>query len=731
MWRLLTLVLVLLIAACSSNKGATPDAVDVAQADSEQPAETSSTDVMADILQDPLETPVANTQAAAKAFQLYYRERVERVVVSFNRFMVFGDVTFGTVIGKAGVAHTGDQWEVVAGPNDNNRIGVSMRRTWYAYQVFRSRLLALSLMRSLQGLVFFEAVSGHPGVTARMVYPGWTRTVNGIDKTVLRTRNGSEVFPPVAPDPELEAEMLASFFSGVQMTYREQPEDILLNYMPAREIAPYAITYSHSMTPHYLRVSDCCTSLMQVPDGYPWAGGWFGNHNSRDNFPDLAMGYLVALHLMNDPLADEDLRQVAEQAWASGQRIGDLIQLNEGRLMTVSEHDPYEELVVAGGVRPDGETEAEDLGSLSDCQMAFLGRALSSQGLSLPLPELPAPGSVEYMLADVLGEECPVPEPVRICSHLADAYCGKQWGTIGELKLLGLPWLEAIEELEAETPGTAKALIGSFQDDFSEKTIAALAVVSYAEAIGDQQLEEEAREALQQVTNLYRYFGELIWGQTDPGQLAERHYSAALFEVQGGMEVDGADFGDHGRAEYNMSRLEQMLLLEDTPYEALKSDEEILAIVENDLAGKSDSVKARYVEHYGTTPPLRRAGDAYEATGHHPAADWPWESVPTPKHQQLGGVRLLEAIPLCVVAPEHLDCTWAKLGCSRPDLNADGLVDEADQTLMDTAAADHPEAVCGTTNNWCDGADLDHTGTIDSTDQAFMTAAQGCSYAIK
>ena len=381
------------------------------------------------------------------------------------------------------------------------------------------------------------------------------------------------------------------------------------------------------------------------------------------------------------------------------------------------------------GYRRDGTVEVEDLGSLSDCQMTFLARALSSQGLALPLPGLPAPGSVEYMLADVVGAECPVPEPVHICTRLQEAYCGKDWSTIGELSLLGVPWLEAIEKLEAETPGTAKALIGSFQDDFNEKTIAALAIVSYAEAIGDAELETEARAALAEVTQLYRYFGELIWAQTSPGQFAERLYSAALFDAQGVVEVNPADLGDHGRAEWNMARLEQMLELPDTEYETLKSDDEILAIVENELAGKSQPVKDRYAEHYGTTPPLRRAGDGYEARGHHPDHDWPWAPVATPSHHQLGGVRLLEAIPLCVVAPHLLDCTWAVLGCARPDLDGSGLVDEADQALRDLAALTHSNAPCNSANNWCDGADLDRTGAIDSTDQAFMAAAQGCHYA--
>lgn len=716
---------VLLALGCSSGGGkpadiaaAANDVMEIRQAD-------------ADVAGEPLNTPVADPEAAATAFRLYHRERVERVVVSYNRFMLFGGVNFGTTIGKAGVARAGDEWEIVAGPNDNNQIGESIRGVWYAYQVHGSRTLALSLIRMLEGISFFEAVSGHPGLTARMVYPGWTMAIDGVAGTAERTRHGETVLPPIPYPPELEAEILAALFGDFKAVYREEPEDILLNYMPGREMGPYSTTYSFSMTPDYLRVSDCCTSLVQVPDGRPWAGAWFGNHNSRDNFPDLAAGYMVALDILGHADVDADVRASAERAWQAGQRIGDLVQANEGRLMTVSEHNPYDELAVAGGVRPDGETEAEDLGSLSDCQMAFLARALSTAGLKLPLPELPAPGSVEFLLAGVLGEKsCPVPEPVRLCTRLQEAYCGKDWSTIGELELLGIPWLEAVAELENETPGSAESLIGSFQDDFHEKTIAALELYSYAISQGDEPLADAARSALGEITQLSRFFGELLWAQTKPAQYTERLYAAALFDAQAGLEVDPADLGDYGRAEWQMARMEQMLELPDTEFEPLRSDEEILAIVENELAGKSPSVKQRYLDHYGTTPPLRRSGEGYEAKGYHPDHEWPWAEVATSRHHQLGGIRLLEALPLCVTAPHLLDCTWAVLGCARPDLDGSGTVDATDLAALESATALFANTPCNSTNEWCNGADLDRTGAIDDTDAAFMSAAQGCRTSI-
>ena len=128
------------------------------------------------------ELPTAfNPDAAARAFQLYYKERVERVVVAYNRFGIFGDLGFGTTIGKVGVARSGTQFEVVPGPNDNNMIGLSVWTTWNAYKVFQTRKLALSMIRMFEGLAFMEAVSGHPGLTARCAYPGWTLGKRPID----------------------------------------------------------------------------------------------------------------------------------------------------------------------------------------------------------------------------------------------------------------------------------------------------------------------------------------------------------------------------------------------------------------------------------------------------------------------------------------------------------------------------------------------------------------------
>jgi len=82
---------------------------------------------------------------------------------------------------------------------------------------------------------------------------------------------------------------------------------------------------------------------------------------------------------------------------------------------------------------------------------------------------------------------------------------------------------------------------------------------------------------------------------------------------------------------------------------------------------------------------------------------------------------------LCNSAPELLDCTWAAAGCTRPDLNSDGVVDDQDSDLFEAARAERSTG-CREKNAWCAGADLDRTGRVDEVDAAFMQAAQGCHY---
>ena len=54
---------------------------------------------------DTWQSPAQDPEAAARAFRLFYRERVERAIVAYNRFGIFGDSVFGTrMSGKRHVA---------------------------------------------------------------------------------------------------------------------------------------------------------------------------------------------------------------------------------------------------------------------------------------------------------------------------------------------------------------------------------------------------------------------------------------------------------------------------------------------------------------------------------------------------------------------------------------------------------------------------------------------------
>ena len=666
-------------------------------------------------------------EAAARAFKLYYKERVERAIVAYNRYQLFGDLTFGITIGKAGVAKSGSDIEIVPGPNDNNMIGLSVWTAWHAYKVFRSRPLALSLIRMFNGLAFMEAVSGHPGLTARNAYPGWRLSINGETGDVTRSRMGNPVVPPVEFGSELQAEIIQTFFDDLRFTYRSNPADFMFMYMPAVEVGPYSTTYSFSMLPDYIRVSDCCTSLMQTPAPYTWEGAFWSNHNSRDNFPDLSLGYLAALEAMNDVSSEADLREAAEKAWEAGRRIGDSIQANDGKLMTVDEHNPYDTLVVAGAVRPDGETEEEDLGSLSSCPMAFVARAMSSQGLDMPLPSLPLPGSIEFLM-EGLFDECHASEEVRQCKSIEEAYCGMNWGNMEELHFFGEPWLERIRQIEEETPGAAENLIGSFQDDYYEVTIAMMALVYYARLVGNREIENKAQAVLRDVTDLMRTFADIIYARTNPGRQVERRYEAALFDAWAGLKNSGEDLNDFARAEAEIARQESFLDLADSAPAPLMTNEEILQLAENHLPGQSGTVQNRYREHYGEVPPVRVSGEGYEARSYHPENEMEWSAVERPRHHRLHGSRLYEALPLCVYAPELLNCSWAALGCARPDLDGNGAVTEEDTALFATLGQEYRDSICGDSNGWCGGGDLDRSGIIDDKDQTFMTAALGCWY---
>ena len=672
--------------------------------------------------------PVPDPGAAADAFRLFYRERVERAVLAYNRFAVFGDSVFATTIGRKTIARQGNEYEIVPGPTDNNLVGTTAFGVWYAYRIFHSRTLALSLVRLFNGLAFMEEVTGIPGLTVREALPGWTRVMDGNAGTIERTRLGAPVLHPWPLSAALESEILRTFYQGIRVTYREDPSEYTFAFKPVEELTDYAITYSIDERPRFLRVSNCCRSTMATPAGYPWAGAWWGNHNSRDNLPDLLLGILAAMEAVRDPAVDPEVREAALRAVEAGRRIGDLIGASDQNLMTVDEVHDYGDLTVSGAVRPHGDPENQDLGSMSACPMVYMARAVSSDGLDLPYPELPLPGEIEQMLLrDLLGIDIDL--PIYSCHDVNDAYFGTSYATLLQSEPLGIPWLDLAECLDILSPGLAGDIIGSFQNDYDDIVEATAGVVHYARLSGKTELEEAARRALHDQTNLMRRFADVIYARTNPGERALQRYEAAVFDALGGITPVAEDFAGFALANQRLQSIENLLEPEETAAAPLKSDAEILSQVEAALAGeKLDSVVQRYRDTYGNTPPVRRNGDGYQART---SLDPVWRPVENPRHKiPAGDHKLLQEIPICVLAPEILDCTWAALGCAVADLDGNGGVDEADALRFEAAFAQFqgtPENGCRPANGWCGGADLDRTGELTALDREFMTAASGCA----
>jgi hypothetical protein len=675
--------------------------------------------------------PVAHPEAAARAFKLYYRERVERAVVAHQRYGVFGDVTFGTAIDRSYVAIEGDAVEIIGGPKDNNLIGTATWTTWEAYQIFGGRLLELATLRLFQGMSFFEAVSGHPGMTAREVLPGWTRVVDGREgqRSVTRTRDGVAVASPWEVDPELEAEMIAAFWDGRHYTYRENPAETTFAWTPVGNMGEYAITFSYDTLPDYIGISNCCSSFKQVPEGYPWAGAFWGNHNSRDNFPDLMLGYLAVMEAVKTEGLSPTLVEAAKRAEAAGHRVADEALANNNALMTVDEWNDYETLVVGGTIRPHGEAELAngDLGSMSSCPMAYLSQAMTTVGLDTPIGSVPLGTNAEAALMGseegaTFGLECEVAEGPPQCHNLDDAYCGLSWATLEDLQVLGMPWLELAATWDENEPGKAAELLGGFQNDYDDVVESMMALVRYAQLTGKATLEEETRGVLGDMTDLMRLFAEVAWASTRPDEHAKQRYEAAIFDAYAGREVITEDLKDFEREEGRMATIEGTLTMGDTAPWPLKTDEEIAAIVNGMVAGeKLDMIVEKYQESYGDTPPIRRTETGYEARGF-PLEKRPWTEVENPRHAHIGGMELLQALPLCRTAPHLLDCTWAKFGCAHVDRDDSGEVTESDRPDPTQDGATE----CTADNAWCNGADLDQTGSVDAIDTAFFDAALGC-----
>ena len=746
----IAIVLALTLSACSKDSdpvvagedsGADLDAEDMpvvdARSDADAAADASpdvGSDAALDVSPDmpnwdlePLpERPdeTATDASRAAGFRLYYRERVNRIVTAGHRYWFMGDVGWATTTRGPKVARTGDQFEVIVGPSDNNRIGNTVWNVYNAYRVFRTRELELTLLRLLHGLTFFEQVTGHPGMTSREAYPGWTRIVDGVGQTVTRTRFGSPVTSPLTVTASLQAEIISTFFDGLRFTYRENPEEFMFTFMPGFRPDAYAMTYSFIELPKMVRSGECCSSLLRTPDDKTWAGAYWGNHNSRDNFPDLGLGYLAAKLVADDASMTTELRNAATTAVAGGNAIGDLVLANDVSIMTVSNIGTYDTFEISGTIRPHGEPEVQDLGTLDVCPMAFMAQAMSSDGLSVDEPLRMARSADEAIFVSPQVQAsfgCMIPEEAN-CTALDDGFCDRPWGAFGSLSFQGTPIFEWLEQNQV----AAQGLLQGWQNDFDDVTEAAMVVYHYAKASGDVELIDQARRAIFDLTELQNMLADFAFGD-DAERRARQRLRANLYKAECDLPASAEDFAGFVQYEQEAVFAENTLSLGDTAPAALLTDDEIQTLIDAKVAGTLEHVADRYRAAYPDGPPVRRTAAGYEARGDDENV-WPWRDVEVPRHATLGSPALLEAIPLCEQAPQWLSCEWAVLGCERPDLDRDRTVGAADAALFQAAQTTHAGQTCDDANLWCDGADLDRSGSSDASDAAFMTAADGCWY---
>ncbi len=703
---------------------------------------------------DPITPPTTNETAKADAFRLFYKERSQRALLSLNRFSIAGDAAMGNAFLLTAIAKDGNEYEVVPGPEGNNYFGETAFTTWKIYQALGGRDMELSLIRLFEGLAFNEAVSGHPGLTTREALPGWTRVMDGVSDTITRTKWGEAVTPPVTYDASLEQEILDTFFDGLIFTYRENPEEYMFNFKAIHELTNFAITYVFDELDHdppFLRVSDCCSSFMISQKGI-WEGAYWGNQDSRDNFTASAMGFLAALEAVNTEGLPDDLAQAAQKAVEAGNRTGDSIIENNSVLMTVDEWHDYETLTAAGTMNPDGEVEWQDLGSLAACQAAYLAQAVSTDGLSWPVPEIPLARSIETDVIRLLFDELGLPEPTLpmvTCRDLDTAIIGISWGDVLDFEIFDRPWIEIARFIESIFPGVFADLLGGMMDDFVELELGAVGICYYAQIVEDEQLFHEAQQTLNHFVQLQKILAELVYGIVAAddtrsefvGALSEEQiqsglrstndmlYRAAAYSRMFGIDSPLDYFNSFQLGDERTDYIESFLDLQDTQPSPLLTDQQIYDQVEARLASMTDRAPwriDRYRDRFGDAPPVRRAGDGYECVAPLGPPD-EWMATENPHHTELRDIKLWFEGPLCMFSPETLDCSWAKLGCAPADFDGSGLVDAADGILFDAAWNTHGQgASCGSENNWCDGADVDQSGVLDADDQGFMDAAAGC-----
>jgi hypothetical protein len=695
--------------------------------------------------------PPINPNAKADAFNLFYRERSARTALAVNRFTMSGDAVAANNFELMEVARDGDEYQVVAGPEGNNKFGYSAFTSWKLYQAIGGRNLELTLIRMFEGIVFNEAVTGHSGLTTREAFPGWTRTMDGINGTITRTKWGTPISGPVIYPTALEQEILDTFYDGVTFTYRENPEEFLFNYKAISELTTFALTYvfeALDFAPPFMRVSDCCSSFM-VPQIGDWQQGYWGNHNSRDNFTDYAMGFITAFEAEIDPDAPADVRAAAANAAEAARRIGDNIIANDSRLMTVDEWHDYNTLTVAGNMNPDGEVEWQDLGSIAACQSVYLAKAISTDGLDVPVPELPMPGAVETDAIKKLFHDLGLPEPllpVMTCKRIDDAFIGIGWGEILNFEIFGIKWHVWGELVANFAPDLFPSLFGSMMDDLQELVLGAVGLCYYAQVTDKPELFEEAKQTMSNLVELQIVAARLVYGTTkDPWSRAmaenaygveavartikstdEAVYRSAIWAYMFGIEWPFEDFQEFTLGNERTDFIESMNDIPDTQTWPLMTDQEIYDTVEARLTATLSRAPwrvDRYRARFDHDPPIRRAGNGYEALG----PDDQWHPTENPRHLHFQEHRLWHEAPLCVMAPGVLNCEWAAIGCAPGDLNNDEIVDNDDLILFNDAWAQYGDDTdCTSGNGWCGGADFNRNGHLDESDQGYIHAARGC-----
>jgi hypothetical protein len=511
--------------------------------------------------------------------------------------------------------------------------------------------------------------------------------------------------------------------------------------MPSSPTAP-SPTFVFEEMPYFLRVSDCCSSFMVSQRG-PFTGYFWGNHNSRDNFPDLAIGYFAACAAKDDPGLSADVRASAARACAAGRRVGDSVLKYGYNLMTVSEFEPYDEahLMVAGQIRPDGTDEGPEwLGSMNNCQMAYMAKALSSKGLHSAHERVQNPGAYEVQVIRALFESLGLtpPELVKTCWTLDDAYAGLTWDALLNLKVGATSFCDIARSLINLKPDVFVDLLLKLADFTDQPEKSAYALVYYAQEFGSSHLLQEARETLYRILEFQRRCARIVYDwavaqpEPDPGiiwRAIEQLQKAATYgHVFGVANADYDPFGFSRDVAYQ-GEFEKVLAREDSTPLPLLSDEEIWAKISATVQDNEDRPLTynRYLERFPTPDdkPIRRVDDHYEVVG----LDGQFHEIPNISHRPFGGVHLWDSLPMCALAPNVLDCSWALLGCERPDLDGSGTLDQTDQRLFNEAWDTYGEhGTCGAGNTWCDGADLDRNGTLDPEDERFMEAAEGCWY---